>query len=184
MGDAPQLSTCRQRMSLDYMGQHLLLVKIISDDTQLICCHIQGRNNNIECLLTFIYEFNTSEEMNSSMGCTRTISPRINKPWLLSGSYAQLTTKSNNLKSKVPFRFFNVQVKHLSFMDIVQKSWKVNKTTNKMKNIQENLKALKEPLKKLNKIDFLSITLKVESKSGIECCPPRIEQMGRHHLGF
>lgn len=47
-------------------------------------------------------------------------------------------------------------------MDIVQKSWKVNKTTNKMKNTWEKLKALKEPLKKLNKIDFLSITLKVE----------------------
>jgi len=47
-------------------------------------------------------------------------------------------------------------------MDIVQKSWKVNKTTNKMKNIWEKLKALKEPLKKLNKIDFLSVTLKVE----------------------
>ncbi|XP_075086069.1 uncharacterized protein LOC142168813 [Nicotiana tabacum] len=62
---------------------------------------------------------------------------------------------------KVPFRFFNVWIKHPRFKQIVETEWGRNKAIEKMKNIWLKLKGLKPALKQLNLEEFKGITEKM-----------------------
>ncbi|XP_059310476.1 uncharacterized protein LOC132061833 [Lycium ferocissimum] len=71
-----------------------------------------------------------------------------------------LKTEVRNIK--VPFKFLNVWAEHPSFLQIVENKWKRQSRRSKMRDIWQNLKALRSPLRTLNYTEFRSITEKIE----------------------
>ncbi len=61
-----------------------------------------------------------------------------------------------------PFKFFNMWIKHPSFRDIVKDSWEVDVMGTKQFQLISKLKRLKGPLRRLNKKEFGSISVRVE----------------------
>ena len=63
---------------------------------------------------------------------------------------------------RVSFKFFNVWIKHESFMELVDKVWKQKYGSEVMKGIWYKLKALQPFLRNLNRKEFQYIGQKIE----------------------
>lgn len=56
-----------------------------------------------------------------------------------------------------PFKFLNHLADHKDFMQIVNKAWKGNNRDNKMRDVWERLKKVKEAMKKLNVDEYNAV---------------------------
>ncbi|XP_057468132.1 uncharacterized protein LOC130757384 [Actinidia eriantha] len=63
-----------------------------------------------------------------------------------------------NDRGATPFKFFNIWENHESFVDLVSSSWNMQIEGNAMYILCKKLKALKDPLKSLNKLHFSHIS--------------------------
>lgn len=72
-----------------------------------------------------------------------------------------LTLTGAHHRVKSPFRFFNVWTEHTEFMEIVRIIQKDQLAREPTKNIWKKLKALKDPLKTLNKKEFKGVKQKI-----------------------
>ncbi|XP_059627187.1 uncharacterized protein LOC132269981 [Cornus florida] len=74
-------------------------------------------------------------------------------------------------KKNLPFRFFNFWTLNEKFLDIVQQGWSMHFRGTKMFSVVQRLRALKGPLKALNRKEFGAISRKVATcKEELEQC--------------
>ncbi|GFS35677.1 hypothetical protein Acr_00g0041410 [Actinidia rufa] len=62
-----------------------------------------------------------------------------------------------------PFKFFNMWTHHVDFFDLVRDQWRVRLNGTAMYRLCKKLKLLKDPLKKLNNLNFFHILVRAES---------------------
>ncbi|GFY92846.1 hypothetical protein Acr_08g0012420 [Actinidia rufa] len=74
-----------------------------------------------------------------------------------------VTLFGENDRGASPFKFFNMWVNHESFQDLVRNSWEMQDEGTAMFRICKKLKALKGPLKTLNKVHFSHISARAEA---------------------
>ena len=103
----------------------------------------------------------------------------VNNAWIQKGLTAQatfdfpgkfsdhspctVTILRENDRGATPFKFFNMWANHDSFQGLVRSSWDMQPEGTAMFRICKKLKALKSPLKSLNKLHFSHISARAEA---------------------
>ncbi|GFZ18258.1 hypothetical protein Acr_26g0015270 [Actinidia rufa] len=78
-------------------------------------------------------------------------------------SSCTITLMEENDRGATPFKFFNMWSKHDSFLEVVSSSWRISMVGTKMYKLCKKLKAVKEPLKTLNRMHFAHISARAEA---------------------
>ncbi|XP_057485879.1 uncharacterized protein LOC130772160 [Actinidia eriantha] len=103
----------------------------------------------------------------------------INRKWVLDGPIAQarydfpgklsdhspciVTLFDDNDRGATPFKFFNMWAKHDKFLETVNNAWSMHLRGTAMYKICRKLKAVKDPLKDLNRKEFSHISSRAEA---------------------
>ncbi|GFS42551.1 hypothetical protein Acr_00g0080480 [Actinidia rufa] len=103
----------------------------------------------------------------------------VNNNWVQDGILAQavyelpgkfsdhssctISLLEENDKGATPFKFYNMWSKHESFLEVVSNSWNLRMMGIRMYKLCRKLKAVKEPLKILNRKHFTHISAKEEA---------------------
>lgn len=118
----------------------------------------------------------TNKQIGDSRICSRIDRAFGNHEWMMKWGQVQteyalpqmpdhtpmlLTLTGTQQRVKSASRFFNVWAEHTDFMKIVRNVWKDQLASEPMENIWKKLKALKEPLKNLNRKEFKGIEQKI-----------------------
>lgn len=65
-------------------------ITLIVMGAQYIHCQIKGRTNNVDCMMTVVYGFNTIEQRKAIWDDLNGIEQGINSPWLVCGDFNAL----------------------------------------------------------------------------------------------
>ncbi|XP_059654589.1 uncharacterized protein LOC132301347 [Cornus florida] len=86
------------------------------------------------------------------------------KPWGVSDHAPMIMSIGEvSVKRNLPFRFFNFWTQHRDFLSIVSQGWQLEVHGSKMFRVVQKLRALKGPLKQLNKKEFSDISARVQA---------------------